>query len=62
VKLHANNILLVVDTSKINDPEPRTKEEEVNFVRDAIAHANNMLRQDGITLMYNMHETEVESE
>jgi len=51
MKLYISNLTLVVDTSAIDEPEPKTEAARVAYVQDAISHVNNVLeRRTGITV------------
>jgi hypothetical protein len=50
MKLIYHQVTLIVDTTKVDDPDPQTQAERVVFVRDAIAEINSRLSEDGIYL------------
>ncbi len=50
MKLIYHQVTLIVDTTKVDDPDPRTQAERVAFVQDAIAEINNRFKRDGIYL------------
>jgi hypothetical protein len=45
MKLSISNITMHVDTSFVADAQPRTPEERIRFVKDALAEANNQLKR-----------------
>jgi hypothetical protein len=51
MKLHIRDINLHIDTSFLDDPNPKTAQEQIQWANDAISEVNNrMKRQYGISL------------
>ena len=63
MKLHIRNVNLHIDTSHIDDPEPKTDQEKIQWANDAISEVNNMMkRRCGISLTAFVEDDDITTE